>query len=248
MKIICIIPARMASSRFFGKPMKKINGIPMIEEVYRNVKSCKLLNETIVATCDKEIKDHINSLGGIAIMTSTKHERASDRCAEALEIIEKSNNTKYDIVVMVQGDEPLVHPQMIVESVQPLINDNSVQITNLLGEIKSRDEFENKNCIKVVCDKNLNAIYFSREPIPSFSKKKHKYMKKQICIIPFRRDFLKQYLEMTPTILEEIESIDMMRIIEHGFKVKMVPTKFETFAVDTEKDLLKVENILKKKN
>jgi len=238
----------MGSSRFPGKPMKKINGIPMIEQVYKNVKSCKLLNETIVATCDKEIQDHINKLGGIAIMTSTKHQRASDRCAEALEIIEKTKNTKYDIVVMVQGDEPMVHPQMIIESVQPLINDENVQITNLFGEIKSSEEFEDKNCVKVVCDKNLNAIYFSREPIPSFSKQKHRYMKKQICVIPFRRDFLKQYLEMSPTILEEIESVDMMRIIEHGFKVKMVPTKFETFAVDTEKDLKKVENILKKKN
>ena len=236
----------MGSSRFPGKPMKKINGIPMIEHVYKNVKSCKLLKETIVATCDNEIKKFIESLGGKAIMTNSNHERASDRCAEALDIIEKNNKIKYDIVVMVQGDEPMVNSQMITDSVQPLINDKEVKVTNLLGDIKTKEEFEDKNCIKVVCDKDLNAIYFSREPIPSLTKKKHEYMKKQICIIPFRRDFLKQYLNMKPTFLEEIESIDMMRIIENGFKVKMVPTKFETFAVDTEKDLLKVENILKK--
>jgi len=246
MNIISIIPARMGSSRFPGKPMKKINGIPMIEHVYKNVKSCKLLKETIVATCDIEIQKFIESLGGKAIMTNSNHERASDRCAEALDIIETNNKIKYDIVVMVQGDEPMINSQMITDSVQPLINDKEVKVTNLLGDIKTKEEFEDKNCIKVVCDKDLNAIYFSREPIPSLAKKEHEYMKKQICIIPFRRDFLKQYLKMKPTFLEEIESIDMMRIIENGFKVKMVPTKFETFAVDTEKDLLKVENILRK--
>lgn len=247
MNIVSIIPARMGSSRFPGKPMKKINGIPMIEHVYKNVKSCELLKETIVATCDKEIKNFIENLGGTAIMTSTKHERASERCAEALDIIEKNKNIKYDIVVMVQGDEPMVNPQMIKESVQPIINDKDIQVTNLLGEIKTKKEFEDKNCIKVVCDKDLNAIYFSREPVPSLAKKNHKLMRKQICIIPFRRDFLKQYVKMKPTLLEEIESIDMMRIIENGFKVKMVPTNFETFAVDTKEDLLKVERILKKK-
>ena len=245
MKIIALIPARMGSSRFPGKPMVKILGKPMIGHVYERVSQSPLLNLTAVATCDKEIFDYIESIGGIAVMTKDTYERASDRCAEALEKLEKLNDTKYDVVVMVQGDEPMTHPGMIAEAIQPMLDDPEVQVVNLLGEIVDHNEFEDRNCIKVVCDLQSNAMYFSREPIPTRSKVDKVPMGKQVCIIPFRRDFLIEYTNLYPTPLEIVESVDMMRILEHGMKVKMAPTKYYTQSVDTLSDLKKVEKLMR---
>jgi len=244
MNILALIPARMGSSRFPGKPMISILGKPMIGHVYERVSSSPLLNLTAVATCDKEVFDYIESIGGVAVMTGDYHERATDRCAEALEKLEKLNNTRYDIVVMIQGDEPMTHPDMIREAIQPLLDDAEIQVVNLLGTIKEKSEFEDRNCIKVVCDLKMNAIYFSREPIPTNTKVDNIPMGKQVCIIPFRRDFLLEYLLLEPTPLEIAESIDMLRIIEHGIKVRMVPTKHNTQAVDTPEDLKKVEQLM----
>ena len=244
MKILALIPARMGSSRFPGKPMAPILGKPMIGHVYERVAKSPMLDLTAVATCDREIHDYIASVGGVAVMTGDHHERASDRCAEALVKLEDVNNTRYDIVVMVQGDEPMTHPDMIDEAVKPLLDDASVNVVNLLGTIKDEAEFEDRNCIKVVCDLNLNALYFSREPIPTRCKVDKIPMCKQVCIIPFRRDFLLEYTTMTPTPLEEAESVDMMRILEHGLKVRMAPTIHETHAVDTPEDLKRVERLM----
>jgi 3-deoxy-manno-octulosonate cytidylyltransferase (CMP-KDO synthetase) len=213
--------------------MAKICGKPMIGHVYERVCNSPVLSLTVVATCDEEIADYIRSIGGLAVMTSEKHERASDRCAEAVKKLESLYNTKYDIVVMVQGDEPMTHPSMIEEAVNPMLSDSTILVTNLLGKINSIEEFEDRNCIKVVCDLYNNALFFSREP-----------MYKQVCIIPFRRDFLLEYIQLVPTPMEIIESVDMMRILEHGKKVKMVPTKYDTKAVDTIDDLIKVEKLM----
>jgi 3-deoxy-manno-octulosonate cytidylyltransferase (CMP-KDO synthetase) len=244
MNILALIPARMGSSRFPGKPMISILGKPMIGHVYERVSSSPLLNLTAVATCDKEVYDYILSIGGVAVMTSNHHERATDRCAEALEKLEKLNNTKYDIVVMIQGDEPMTHPDMIKEAIQPLLDDEDIKVVNLLGAIKDKSEFEDRNCIKVVCDIKMNALYFSREPIPTNTKVDKVPMGKQVCIIPFRRDFLLEYLRLEPTPLEIAESIDMLRILEHGMKVHMSPTKYNTQSVDTPDDLRKVEQLM----
>ena len=247
MNIISIIPARMGSSRFPGKPMKDILGIPMIGHVYKRVKMCKNLNEVYVATCDKEIFDYVESIGGKAIMTSDSHERCTDRCAEAMMKIENETGEKCDIMVLVQGDEPLTFPQMIDEALKPMLNDSKVMITNLVADLDTIEAFENPNEVKVVMDKKNNALYFSREPIPSRKKSTLKIpMKKQVCIIPFTRDFLLEYNEMEQTPLEEIESVDMMRIIENGGKIKMCETNYKTKAVDTEEDLALVCEIMKK--
>tara|TARA_Y100000294_G_C8551129_1_gene335339 strand:+ start:372 stop:1121 length:750 start_codon:yes stop_codon:yes gene_type:complete len=245
MKIVAIIPARMNSSRFPGKPMKKINGKPMIQHVHDNVKRSKLISDVVVATCDKVIFDFIKSINGVAVMTSKKHKRASDRCSEALKIIEKNNN-KYDIVVMVQGDEPMVNSNMINESVRPMLKNNKINVTNLISSIKNSRDFNDKDVVKVVHDKNYNALYFSRSKIPFAKFNKKINIKKQVCIIPFRRDFLIKYNKMKPTSLEKIESIDMLRILESGYKLFLVKTKYFSHAVDKKKDLLKVEKYLKK--
>ena len=244
MNILAIIPARMGSSRFPGKPLAEILGKPMIGHVYDQVKKCNLLTKTVVATCDDEIKKYIESIGGKAVMTGNHHERASDSCAEALGCVEKEDSMQYDIIVMIQGDEPMTRAEMIVEAVTPMLENSQIVITNLLGDIETIEEFEDRNCIKVVCDQYSNAIYFSREAIPTRSKIMDIPMKKQVCIIPFTRDFLLKYTEMAPTPLEIAESVDMMRVLEWGFKVKMIPTKYRTVPVDTKSDLIKVEKLM----
>jgi len=244
MKILALIPARMGSSRFPGKPMALISGKPMIGHVFKRVSKNSLLTQTAVATCDTEIADYIESIGGRAIMTGNHHERASDRCAEALETLEKEEKLTYDIVVMIQGDEPMIHPDMITEAVNPMLEDSNCLVVNLLGKIETDTEFEDRNCIKVVCDLQGNALYFSREPIPTRSKTSDIPMGKQVCIIPFKRDFLLEYTDMEPTPLEIAESIDMMRILEHGLKVRMVPTLHSSFSVDTPNDLERVEKLM----
>ena len=238
MNIISIIPARMGSSRFPNKPMKYILNIPMIGHVYKRVKMNKTLSEVYVATCDKEIFEYVESIGGKAVMTSDSHERCTDRCAEAMLKVEEQTGKKCDIMVVVQGDEPLTFPQMIDEAIEPMLKDERLNITNLVADMDTEEEFNNPNEVKVVMDINNNALYFSRKQITSKKKTKMKIpMKKQVCIIPFRRDFLLQYNKMKPTPLEEIESVDMMRILENGGKVKMCNTKYLTKAVDTKEDL-----------
>jgi 3-deoxy-manno-octulosonate cytidylyltransferase (CMP-KDO synthetase) len=145
---------------------------------------------------------------------------------------------------MVQGDEPMIHPDMISEAVQPMLQDSSLQVVNLLAKIETVAEFEDRNCIKVVCDLRGDALYFSREPIPTRSKLAAVPMGKQVCVIPFRRDFLLEYTRLKPTPLEIAESVDMMRILEHGMKLRMIPTKHDSHAVDTPGDLELVARLM----
>ena len=244
LNILVLIPARLGSRRFPGKPMAEIVGKPMIGHVYDNVKKNNIITELAVTTCDTKIYNYIEEIGGRAIMTSNMHERASDRCAEALLIIEKEDGIKYDIVIMIQGDEPMIHPEMITQAIQPMLQDKNIMITNLLGKIESKEEFDDRNCIKVVCDLLGDALYFSREPIPTRSITDKIPMGKQVPVIPFHRDFLLEYNRMDPTPLEIVESVDMMRILENGIKIRMVPTNYRTHAVDTIDDLVKVEKLL----
>ena len=242
MNIIAIIPARMSSSRFPGKPMALIHGVPMIGHCYLRTKMCEALLETYVATCDQEIFEYIESIGGKAIMTADTHERATDRTAEAMLIAEEQLDTKIDVVVMVQGDEPMVVPEMIGEAISPLLQDDTLQVVNLMANMDSVTEFEDPNEVKVVVNHESNAMYFSREPIPSRKKGVTNVpMLKQVCIIPFRREYLLQFNAMPETELERIESVDMMRIIESGGTVRMVMTEHDSFSVDTQEDLQNVE-------
>lgn len=247
-KTIGIIPARMGSSRFPGKPLKEIRGMPMLGHVYFRSKKSTVLDEVYIATPDDEIAEYAKSIGAQAVMTMDTHERASDRTAEAMLKIEKQEGHKVDIVVMIQGDEPMVHPDMIDMAVVPLMKNASIQVVNLMAPIQSLEEFNDPNCPKVVVDKKGFALYFSREPIPSTKKWSGGKvpMFKQVCIIPFTRDYLLAFNEMEPTVLEEVESIDMNRILEHGDSVKMVLEEFETHAVDTQQDLELVARMMEK--
>ena len=245
MKKIIIIPARMNSSRFYGKPLKLINKTPMIGHVYNKAKLVKQIKEVYVATCDKEIYDYIKSINGDVIMTSKKHDRASDRVAEALKKIEKLKKTKFDLVIMIQGDEPMISSKMIINSIIPF-KDKNCNVVNLITKIKDKKNFYDPNEVKVVFDNNMKAIYFSREPIPSNKKyNKVSFGYKQVCIIPFRRNFLFKFNNLKQTKLEKIESVDMLRLIENNIDIKLVKSTLETYSVDTLEDLNKVAKLMK---
>jgi len=239
LKIIAIIPARLDSKRLPGKPLANICGIPMVEHVRQRTKLSKIFSDVIVATCDKDIYNLVNNNGGHAVMTSKKHKRCTDRIAEAAKFIDA------DIIVNVQGDEPLLNPNMFEPLVDPLLMDNDLECVNLMA-LASDIDYNNEGVVKVTVDNNFNALYFSREPIPSQSHsssiKVDKY--KQLGIIAFRRDFLIEFSELKPTPLEVTESVDMLRVLEYGYRIKMVLTSFNSIGVDTKKDLLKATEMM----
>ncbi|MBK7354428.1 MAG: 3-deoxy-manno-octulosonate cytidylyltransferase [Nitrosomonas sp.] len=239
MKIIAIIPARMGSTRFPGKPLANLLGRTMIEHVYKRVALSKFISETYIATCDEAIRQAA-TFGAPVIMTSDSHERASDRVAEAVANIEG------DLIVMVQGDEPMTHPEMIDTAVKPFERDSQLGCVNLVRRIEQEADYNDINTIKVVMNQQGDALYMSRQSIPTVSKAGFSATQayKQVCIIPFRRDVLLQYTQLPPTPLEKLESIDMLRLLEHGYRVRMIETQYNSQAVDTEADLARVAQLM----
>ena len=211
----------------------------MIEHVFRRVKLCSQLEEVYVATCDEEIRNVAEGFGARVIMTSATHERATDRVAEAAEHFEA------EIIVMVQGDEPMITPEMIDTALDAIRSDPLTSCVNLVARIDSQREFVDPNTIKVVADLNGNALYFSRSPIPNshFEQTTAKIFK-QVCVIPFRRDCLREFARLPPTPLEIAESIDMLRLLEHGRSVRLAETDLATHSVDTPADLQLVETLM----
>lgn len=231
----------MGSNRFPGKPLAPLLGRPMLQHVYGRVRLAKDAGDVYVATCDAEIRDAVEAFGGRVIMTADSHVRASERVAEAVEGMEA------DLVIMVQGDEPLVQPEMISATVRAFRDDPSVGCTNLGGRILSQEEFADPNTIKVVVDRKSNALFFSREAIPTTTRLAFGDIRplKQVCIIGFRKPLLEAYVRLDPTPLEEAESIDMLRLLEHGHEIRILPTDLESHAVDTMDDLRIVEGLLR---
>ena len=244
MKAIAIIPARMGATRFPGKPMKRLLGMPMIGHCYHRTALAAGFSDVYVATCDQVIADYVESIGGRAVMTSTLHDRASTRTAEALSIIEEQVSDPIDVVVMVQGDEPIIGPGVISETLAHF-EDDQVQIVNIMSQLITKEAFLDHNNVKVVVDCKSNALYFSREPIPSPWKgweQLPRYM--QTGIIAFRRDALMNFNTMSETDLERYESVDMNRVLETGGSIRMVATTDFTIGVDTEDELYLAEKFL----
>lgn len=245
MKAIAILPARMGASRFPGKPLHKILGIPMIGHCYFRTCMVRGVAATYVATCDREIADYVNSIGGDVVMTSASHNRATDRTAEAMEKIESLTGERVDVVVMVQGDEPLVLPETIAETLRPF-GDPTVEIVNIMSRIQTREQFEDKNNVKVVTNKKRDALYFSREPIPSPWRGGDSHpMFMQVGVIAFRREALIRFNSMAETTLEKIESVDMNRILESGGSIRMVLTEAVTIGVDTPREADQVAELMR---
>jgi len=216
----------------------------MLQHIVERVQLCKEIDQVAVATCDQEIIDHVQSLGYQAIMTSNLHERASDRCAEAVSKIEVAHKTNYDIVVMVQGDEPMTDPRMLSDVLRPFTDDPNLQVVNLYADIQP-GEFASTNCVKVVMDLVGNALYMSRAPIPVSMDGIERPSGKQLGLIAFRRQALQKFTELTPTPLEVNESVDMLRFLEHGIKIRMQRTIYRTHAVDIPSDIAEVERLMK---
>ncbi len=239
-RIIAIIPARMASTRFPGKPLAPILGVPMIEHVRRRVALSDFLDEVIVATCDEEIREAVEEAGGRVIMTSRTNERSVDRVAEAAATLEAN------VVINVQGDEPLVLPRMMKEVTRPLLEDSSLPSANLVVRIVDTEEFEDPNAPKTVVNQFGDILYISREPIPSKEKATaNDYLKlKQLGIIAFRSDFLQTFIRLKPSPLEQVESVDMMRAVEHGYRIRAVETMGCMIGVDVPGDIKRVEEVL----
>lgn len=232
-RVIAVIPARMGSSRFPGKPLAPLWGRPMIEHVYARTAACPLLDEVLIATCDEEIARAAAGFGAKAVMTSPAHQRATDRVAEA------SADDPADVIVMVQGDEPMIHPDMIAAAVAPLLADHDIGCVNLAAAIRSEAELRSPNTIKTAIARNGNALYFSRSVIPTLHARSFTddTWYKQVCVIPFRRQALRVFSSLPEGPLERAESIDMLRFLENGLQVRMVLTEHQTHAVDTPDDL-----------
>lgn len=240
MKTVAIIPARLGSSRFPNKPLVDILGKPMIEHVWRRTSLCKILDEVWVATPDQEIFAVVEGFGGKAIMTRPSHTMAMDRLAEANETIGA------DLVVNVQGDEPLIYPEMIEAIAKPMQEDDSYACGTLVQKITDLSEIEDRNRVKVVRNLQGDALFYSREPIPSKAKTKEPIdYYKMVCVYPLRRQSLRDFTSWGMSPLETIESIDLLRFLEHGAKVKVVETAQDTFNVDTQSDLARVREVMK---
>jgi len=242
MKTVIGIPARMGSSRFPGKPLAQICGMSMIEHVYKRCTFADNVDEIFIATCDQEIVIEADNFGAKSIMTDPEIQRPALRVFAAAEELDLDDE---DIVITVQGDEPLFHPDMINETVEPLLNEKDIFVSNIVTDILSEKDWKDPNNVKVVTDNDMNAIYMSRNPIPStYHEEKRGKRFLQVCVMPIRWHFFKKFNNLKPKGLELAESVEMLRALEYGYKVRMVYSKSQTISVDTQEDLIKAETVM----
>ncbi len=240
-KIVIVIPARYASTRFPGKPLAQINGKPMIYYVYTRCKKAKGIDEVIVATDDDRIKMAVEGFKGKAVITFKEHKSGTERIAEVV------MNIDADIIVNVQGDEPLIEPTAIEQAIKPLEKDRSIKISTLMTRITEEGEYNDPNIVKVVIDKEGFALYFSRSLIPYPRQKEHSQVFKHIGLYAYRKDFLLEIAKMKQTPLEKAECLEQLRVLENGLKIKVVETDYESISVDTPDDLEIVKKIINRK-
>ncbi|MDX1737079.1 MAG: 3-deoxy-manno-octulosonate cytidylyltransferase [Alphaproteobacteria bacterium] len=237
-KVIAVIPARMGSSRFPGKPIASIAGLPMIEHVRRRVELAGSIDEVVVATCDQEIMDVVEKSGGKAVMTANTHERCTDRVAEAMQSLDG------DIVVIVQGDEPMLMPDVLDRLVEPFFQDPSVYCTNIVSRIQTQEDFEDVDVVKALLSETKDIMWFTRAPAPYQRVEGERPMYRQTGLSAFKRDFLTTFTDAAETQLEIIESVDFLRIVGHGYKIRAVVHDDRTIGVDRPEDVKRIEEVL----
>ena len=240
MQITAVIPARYASTRFPGKPLASICGKTMIQRVYENARQCSLVGRVVVATDSDEIARAVEQFGGEVCMTSNMHETGTDRIAEAAQQLDA------DFIVNVQGDEPLLEPQAIELAVRPLLINEQIPMGTLKARIKSEQDMDNPNIVKVVTDTCGHALYFSRSAIPFVrSQQTDLVMYRHIGLYVYRRDFLLQLTGLPQSVLEKAESLEQLRALEYGFCIHVAETGYEPISVDVPEDIVKVEHALR---
>ena len=236
--IVAIIPARYGSRRLPAKPLVEIAGKPMIQHVYERASLASLVDTVLVATDDERVASAVRTFGGNAVMTPASLQTGTDRTAFVARTIPEA-----DIVVNVQGDEPLIESQMIDEAIQPMLENSEITAGTLVKRIQREEELINPNVVKVVLDTNGYCLYFSRSVIPFGQALRrddwltHLTYYKHIGLYVFRREFLIQYAAMNPTPLEQSENLEQLRILEHGFRIKGTVTSYDSSPVDTQEDL-----------
>jgi len=240
MNIIGVIPARYGSSRFPGKPLVKIKGKPMIQHVYERARLSKKLDEVVVATDHRIIYDTVKSFGGKVIMTKTDHESGSDRIAEVSERIDG------DIFVNIQGDEPLINPQLIDQIIEEA-KKNLNYVVTAKTKIREKADITNPNVVKVVTDLQNNALYFSRLPIPYNRSNENIEYYKHLGIYCYSKSILQHFVKMPKSRYEKCEVLEQLRLLENGFKIKVINTNYDSVGVDTPEDVMKIEKLLEEK-
>lgn len=240
MTILGIIPARYESTRFPGKVLADINGKSMVQRVYEQAVKSKYLDKVVIATEDDKVLEHVRQFGGEALITNTNHASGTDRCYEALQV----QNDTYDYVINIQGDEPFIDPGQIDELA--VLLDGTVELATLIKKITTIDELFNLGEVKTVFNKEMEALYFSRQPIPYFRNaaeldwlQQQDYYK-HIGIYAYRADILERISKLPVSILEKAESLEQLRWLENGLKIKLAFTEFESICIDTREDLEKV--------
>lgn len=238
LKIVAIIPARMAATRFPNKPLAKILDLSMIEHVRRRVVKSNLFDEVYVATCDRVIVDEVEKYGGKGIMTKDTHERCTDRIEEAAKSIQA------DIIVNIQGDEPVVMADSLKKLIMPFFEDNTLLTTNIVNQLHTEEELKNQNIVKAVLSKTNKILYMSRSMIPGKDFQKDLMYYKQTGLIAFTKDFLHKYSELAPTPLEIKESCDMLRVLENDIAIQGVLCQHKSIGVDTPDQVGQVEDFI----
>ena len=244
MKIIGIIPARYASKRFPGKPLDDIKGKSMVQRVYEQACKCTALTEVVVATDHEKIANHVKSFGNV-VMTSADHISGTDRCREAISLINKGQYAGKDVVINIQGDEPFIHPQQI-ELLAGIFADEQKNIGSLYKIIENPEELFDENIVKVIVDKNNRGIYFSRFPIPFFRDmpksqwSNHATYYQHVGMYGYRISTLETIGNLRQGMLEKAESLEQLRWIENGIDIYMEETEMQHLAVDTPDDLIKI--------
>ena len=241
--VIAVIPARYASTRFPGKPLADIAGRPMIEHVYRRAVDAHGVDAVVVATDDQRVANAVERFGGFARLTAPTHRTGTDRVAEV------ARDLSCSIVVNVQGDEPLVEPSAIAQMVEALNADPSLQMATLRTRIRREEDYVSPHVVKVVVDRNDNALYFSRAPVPYHRDRtpnggRHEsavvFASKHLGLYAYRREFLLRLASLPQTALEQAESLEQLRALEYGFRIRAVETQYDSIGVDTPEDLERV--------
>ncbi|MDP2939256.1 MAG: 3-deoxy-manno-octulosonate cytidylyltransferase [Candidatus Omnitrophota bacterium] len=243
MNVIGVIPARYASTRFEGKVLANLLGKPMIQYVWERAKQSKLLDDLIIACDDERVEKVAKEFGAKVVSTAKEHSSGSDRLTEIV------HGVDVKIIVNIQADEPLIHFTMIDDVSRALLEDNSLVMSTLVKKIYNKDEYLDSNVVKVVVDKNGFALYFSRAPIPYLREQKNKefnFAYKHIGLYAYTKDFLFTFKNLPVSKLENLEKLEQLRVLEAGYKIKVLETKYDTVGVDTPEDLGKVEQLLRK--